>query len=82
MAGERVASLARRTITGAAACAALLVLLPRPLRSSGQQSPTFKTGTTLVEVSAIVTRDGATVTDLSRERCRCSTRAYLPKSPG
>lgn len=35
-----------------------------------QEQPTFRAGTTLVEVSAIVTRDGAPVTDLRRDEVR------------
>jgi VWFA-related protein len=35
-----------------------------------QEQPTFRAGTTLVEVSAIVTRDGRPVTDLRRDELR------------
>lgn len=51
----------------------LVVALPTVLLGGvlvAQEQPTFRAGTTLVEVSAIVTRDGVPVTDLRREDVR------------
>lgn len=41
-----------------------VTVLPAAQEPAGQQPPVFRTGTTLVEVSAIVTRDGVPVSDL------------------
>nr|WP_291981300.1 VWA domain-containing protein [Luteitalea sp.] len=60
---------AQTLLTGAAIGVALIGALHVALSAAAQQAsqPTFRTGTTLVEVSAIVTKDGLTVPDLTRD---------------
>lgn len=62
----------RRTIATSSAplCTALLLggmTLVAAQQRADPQAPTFRVGTTLVEVSAIVTRDGQAVTDLTAD---------------
>ena len=56
MAGRRVVVVLAAMVLGAALVA--------------QEQPTFRAETTLVEVSAIVTRDGVPVTDLRQDEVR------------